>query len=83
MSYTIETSTYFKKVGLWTETKTYSVMGNTQFDLESIEEILNQWSYDGEIKDGEIIHENGNKTKFAIYYNGKFCKKYANGINKV
>ena len=81
MSYTIETAFFSKKTNLWTETKTYSVNGNSDFDLESVKEFLNQWSYDGEIKDGEIVHENGDKTSFAIYYNGKFCKKYANVIN--
>ena len=80
MAYTIETAFFSKKANLWTTRKTYSHNGNRDFDLESVKDILDQWCYDGEMRDGEIVHENGDKTSFAIYYNGRFCKKYTNGI---
>lgn len=81
MPYKIKYQMYFKQTNLCTEKKYYSYNGNENFTLESIKTTIENWSYDAkEIKNSLIKHRNGDETWFMIEYNGKWCKKYRNGI---
>jgi hypothetical protein len=79
--YTLTYSWYSRKTNLWTESKEKSYG-----DIDSLKEELDLLCYDCHAcqpvspKDGEIAFRNGDKYTFEIRYNGRLCKKYANGI---
>lgn len=80
MSYKIFTHFYSKKIGLCTETKQHKINGNGDFDLDTVKDILDQWSFNGVISDSVIRYENGDERYFRIEYNGIWCKKYSKGV---
>ena len=84
MSYRISSCYYFNQLGLVTETEYHSVYGNRDFDLESVKYILDCWAFESvSVSNGIIRYPNGDKRYFWIEYNGRFCKKYRDGISFV
>lgn len=80
MSYKIFTHFYSKKFGLCTETEQHKISGNGDFTLDTVKDILDQWSFNGVISNSVIRYDNGDERYFRIEYNGVWCKKYSNGI---
>lgn len=82
MAYQIRTSYWSKEKNLSTELKFYSNNGNNNFTLEDVKYTIECWEavYEGKLKNSIIKAENGDEMFVQVFYNGKWCKKYSNGI---